>query len=358
MRIAKITLAIMLISAVLVLGGCASTPEPSRRFFWPPAPDDPKIEWLGAYRTQHDLPKTEFQKFMISVFGEEEQINLQRPVGIIANSGKVYVVDSTMLRVVVYDFIKNSVHLLGKGKLEEVFRHPMTLAIDKNENIYISDGGNKTVVVVDKDEKIIGTLDLSKKVTRQVGIAIDNERGRLIVADTSGHKLEIFELNGNHLFTVGKFGDGEGDFNGPAFVAVMKNGNIVVSEARNARLQLFSPEGKFIRVIGNRGDRPGEFQLPRGVAVDSEGHIYCVDGKSNSFSIYSEGGDYLLTVGGAYSAGSQVAPGGFLLPQGMYIDKNDTIYVVDQLNSRFQVFQFMNDRYIKEHPVESTVPVK
>jgi sugar lactone lactonase YvrE len=94
--------------------------------------------------------------------------------------------------------------------------------------------------------------------------------------------------------------------------------------------------------------------LLKGVAVDSDDNIYVTEGKGNKIIIFSTNGEWLLTVGGQYSAltSGRVAPGGFLLPQGIDIDKNDRIFVVDQLNKRFQEFQYISDSFLKQHPIE------
>jgi sugar lactone lactonase YvrE len=337
-----------------LLTGCASAPPAKNRFFWPPLPDEPKIEWLGAYRSQNDLPKTGFKKFMEKIVGADEPINFERPMGVVSDgAGKAYIADPLKASVMVYDFNLNTVHVFGKNIAEDLFKEPMGLAMDSAGNIYVSDAAAKRIYVFSPDEKMLNSFTLTAETMRPIGIAVDNERKRLIVADPRGYKVDVYELSGKHLFKIGKPGGGDGEFNLPSWVSLLKNGTIVVSDGMNARLQLFDPEGKFIRAIGKRGDNPEDFQMPKGVAVDSEGHIYSVDGKSNNFKIYSEIGEYLLTVGGAYTSEFKIAPGGFLLPQGIAIDRNNTIYIVDQFNSRFQKFQYMDERYLKEHPIET-----
>lgn len=136
-------------------------------------------------------------------------------------------------------------------------------------------------------------------------------------------------------------------------VAINHKGEIIVGDAMNARVQIFDQDGKFLRKFGRRGDGPADFQIMKGVAVDSEDHIYVTEGKGHKLIIFGTNGEYLLTVGGLYSAittGKQ-APGGFVIPQGVFIDDKDVIYVVDQLNRRFQVFQYISDDFLKRNPI-------
>lgn len=349
------TLQVLLV--LCLISGCASAPVAKKRFFWPPLPDEPKIEWLGAYRDQNDMPKSKNRKMFESVIGAEEAIRFSRPMGIASNgAGKVYISDPNAQRVMVYDFNVNKVHVFGDKDLEGILKEPIGIAVDDSGKIYIGDSTNKKVYVFDKDEKMINRIDLTGDTKRPIGIAIDNVRKRLIVADPVVHNLEVYDLNGKHIRSVGKIGSQPGELFGPTWVSTLNDGTIVVSEFRNCRIQLFDADGKSVRVFGRRGDNPGELQMPKGIAVDSENHIYSVDGKANTINIFSETGEYLLSVGGSYAAEKNIAPGGLLLPQGIAIDRNDAIWIVDQFNFRFQHFQYMNQKYLKENPVLEPAP--
>ena len=163
----------------------------------------------------------------------------------------------------------------------------------------------------------------------------------------------VTDLDGQFLFSFGSKGDEKGAFNRPLSVAIEADGTIVVCDSFNARIQRFTPQGAFINLFGKRGDGAGEFAIIKGVAVDSAGHIYVTDGKENRVSIFSTTGENLLVFGGKYAQMSTdvIAAGGFLIPQGIYIDQNDRIYIVDQRNRRFQVFQFLNRDYLSRFPV-------
>lgn len=340
------------------IAGCAAPPVVKSRFFWPPLPDDPKVEWIGAYRTQNDMPKTGGQKIFDAIVGEEQVIRLTRPMGIASDgAGKVYVSDPSELRIVVFDFNVNKVHIFGDKELENVMKEPMGIAVDRSGNVFVVDSTSKQVLVFDKDEKLLNRFKMREDTKRPIGVAVDDRRKHIIVADIAVHNLEVYDYSGKHIKTIGKLGSEAGEFFAPSWVAVLPSGNIAVSEFRNCRIQVLDPEGKPLRTFGKRGDHPGEMQMPKGIAADSEGHIYSVDGKANTINVFSEAGEYLLTVGGPFASTKKIAPGGFLLPQGIAIDKNDAIYVVDQFNYRFQKLQYMSARYKKENPVE-TVPAK
>jgi hypothetical protein len=69
----------------------------------------------------------------------------------------------------------------------------------------------------------------------------------------------------------------------------------------------------------------------------------------HNISIFNLQGELLLVIGGYYavSGSGKVAPGGFSMPIGVDIDSTDKIFVVDQLNARVQVFQYLSNAYQK-----------
>ena len=79
------------------------------------------------------------------------------------------------------------------------------------------------------------------------------------------------------------------------------------------------------------------------MAVDSEDNIYVVDGRSHRVLIFNSNGELLLVFGNYYAVSSsrKLAPGGFAIPVGIDIDENNKVFVVDQLNNRVQVFQYL-----------------
>ena len=55
-------------------------------------------------------------------------------------------------------------------------------------------------------------------------------------------------------------------------------GNIFVLDTANSRIQKFDRNGKHIQTIGRKGQGPGEFENPRSIMVDEEGKIFVKGG--------------------------------------------------------------------------------
>jgi hypothetical protein len=161
------------------------------------------------------------------------------------------------------------------------------------------------------------------------GIAIDKQGNIWITdgqgKDGKGHQVFKFSPEGKVLLTLGKAGvagDGPDTFNQPNDVAIAPNGDIFVSDGHtpgmgNARVVKFSPDGKFLKQWGKHGSAPGEFEVPHTLAFDSHGRLFVGDRANNRIQIFDQDGNFL-------AQWKQ-----FGRPSGIYIDANDVIYVAD-----------------------------
>lgn len=157
-------------------------------------------------------------------------------------------------------------------------------------------------------------------VDQQSNVWVTDGQGK----DGKGHQVFKFSPEGKVLLTLGKAGvagDGQDEFNAPSAVLVAPNGDIFVGDGHggntNSRIVKFSRDGKFIKTWGKKGSAPGEIDIPHTLAMDSRGRLFLGDRQNNRIQIFDQNGVFL-------DAWSQ-----FSRPSGVFIDKNDTIYVAD-----------------------------
>ena len=79
----------------------------------------------------------------------------------------------------------------------------------------------------------------------------------------------------------------------------------------------FSKDGKYIKTWGKKGTAPGEFDIPTALAFDSKGRLFVGDRNNNRIQIFDQDGNFI-------EQWTQ-----FSRPSGIFIDKNDVIYVAD-----------------------------
>ena len=142
---------------------------------------------------------------------------------------------------------------------------------------------------------------------------------------TKGHQVFKFNRDGKLLMTLGKPAGGRDPefFFQPNDVLVAPNGDIFVSEGHSsaagatARVLKFSKDGKLIQSFGKLGKESGDFDQPHALAMDSKGRLFVGDRGNNRIVILDQDGKFL-------EQWKQ-----FSRPSGIYIDKDDNIYVAD-----------------------------
>jgi sugar lactone lactonase YvrE len=143
-----------------------------------------------------------------------------------------------------------------------------------------------------------------------------------------GHQIFKFSPDGKVLMTLGKAGvpgNTQDTFNRPSAVIVAPNGDIFVADGHNSppgsqinsRIVKFSKNGKFLKEWGKLGTASGELNSPHALAFDSKGRLFVADRSNNRIQIFTQDGDFI-------AEWKQ-----FGRPSGIFIDKDDTMYVAD-----------------------------
>lgn len=337
------------------LAGCApKVAGKPQRFFWPPPPAEPHVEFVDYFLVEKDLDREGTDNWLLeAIFGKEAPEALfNTPTDVASDGRRVMVTDSGRHEVLVLDRAAKKVRYLSTAGGEPfVFSSPYGVAIDPRGNAYVTDTIARKVLVFGPDETLVMTIG-GDELLRPTGLAVDMARDRLYVTDTAEHRIVVFDLKGQHLFDWGRRGPGEGEFNFPTDVDVDVDGKLYALDTLNARVQVFDDTGKFLRAFGERGSANGSFQIPKGIAVSPGGLVVVTDSLAKRFVIFSTEGDYLLTIGGRQRFTGTVSPGGFYLPAGVDIDQDSAIWIVDSMNRIVNQYQFLTENYLKQHPID------
>ncbi len=345
-----------LIAFLAFLSACApKKQEVEKRYFWPPFSDEPKIEYIDYYQSDYDFEKKRISALEEAVFGREKPAPIfLQPFDVHSSgAGKLYVSEPVEGVVHAIDTERGVVSALKnkKGRLQ-LFKMPMGLCGDKAGRVYVVDSRDSKVLVFGPDGKLSRKWFL-KGIQRPVNIAIDDSREVAYVASPDDHQVFMLALDGGGILEVlGSRGEEAGQFNFPIDVDVDKDGNLYVLDSINARVQVFNSEGEFVRKFGERGTALGSFRLPKAIAVSPSGHVYVTDSLAHKMVVFDAEGNFLTTIGGqAPAIRGGVSPGGFYLPQGLDVDENDAIWVVDTLNRMVHRFQYVTDGYLELNPI-------
>jgi len=237
------------------------------------------------------------------------------------------------------------------------FHSPIGIAVNANDEIYVTDLNNARVQKFTLNGKYLGEFDLPLDSPPRDsciigGIAIDNQ-GLLYLSFMTRHKVAVYNDAGEVAREWGSEGEEDGEFNQPGGVLIRPNGTLLVADQGNHRVQKFTLDGKSLGHWGEFGEEPGQFGGPAPVnsrfagphfiARDSQGRLYTTEGILGRVQQFSHDGKPLATWG---DKGDQ--PGGFggldtgfeshtFGPIGVFVDRQDRVWV-SSLNDRVQAF--------------------
>lgn len=281
-----------------------------------------------------------FTKLVDVVVGEPDHPHLVRPYSIAVDSrGRAIITDPGANGIHIFDFDNHKYKFIERrDKGRESMRSPQCVALDDQDNIYVSDSEAGKIFVFQpggKFRRTIGSLKGGEGYfKRPTGIAIDSAAKRIYITDTLRDKVFVLDMDGAVLQTIGRKGNGEVEFNLPTEVLV-RDQDLFVVDAMNFRVQFLNRSGGFETEVGRLGDSSGSMFRPKGIGVDSEGHLYVVDGLWGVIQVFDREGRLLYYFG---TRGTGI--GEFQLPAGLFIDHDDRIFVVDSYNRRIQVFRY------------------
>ena len=235
--------------------------------------------------------------------GEEEPGRLAMPIGLdVDGAGNLYVADVSAKAIMVYNRDGNFLRKLAGGKLGEpdIFIRLGSVTVDKKgERIYAVDAGGTRAAPENHRVRVFDAktgdhlFDIGKRGSApgEFNIAKDavlDKDNNLYVVDGGNFRVQVFDTQGKFLREFGKLGQQFGDFSRPKEISIDPAGNVYVIDAGFQNFQIFTPDGKLLMAIGSGAgaDRPAQYKLLSGVAVDEDGRVYVVDQQYKKVDIF------------------------------------------------------------------------
>lgn len=136
---------------------------------------------------------------------------------------------------------------------------------------------------------------------RYGGLAL-NRAGQLLLSNREGGRIQVYDMAGAHVRTVGQPGNAPGQFSMPSGISLDGAGNLCVADTNNDRLQILDAALNPLAQIGG-------FNKPEGVAWLGDGKLVVADtgNKRVAFLSSASGSWQIVQVADGFSAPVDVA---------------------------------------------------
>jgi serine/threonine-protein kinase len=230
-----------------------------------------------------------------------------------------------------------------------VFNRPAGVAIDAAGNVYVADGGNNMIRMINPAGTIsilagtgasgaVNGAAATATFNSPQGIALD-AAGNVYVADNGNNQVRKISKAGMVTVMAGSDTSGSANgsdtsarFNEPTALTLDAAGNVYVADYGNNLIRKITPAGLVTTFAGSgaagaaNGTGPAaSFNGPAGIAIDVAGNIYVADYSNNLIR--------KITPAGAVTSISNAA---LNRPYGVAVDAAGNIYVANYGNSTIQ----------------------
>ncbi|HEX2910365.1 MAG TPA: 6-bladed beta-propeller [Chloroflexia bacterium] len=209
--------------------------------------------------------------------------------------GNIYVTDTWGYRIEKFD--KNGTFLAkwgngqdtkGQAQLDQQyptsFYGPRSIAYDKSTGeLYITDTGNKRIVVYDKNgnfKRQFGTGGSGPGQFDEPDSIVISPDGKLYVADMRNKRIQVLDKQGNYQSEIPVSSWKEVSLNEPYLAFDPVSGDLFASDPANGAILRFDKTGK--QVATYNSDNGLSLINPIGITFASDGTLYIADGRKNS----------------------------------------------------------------------------
>jgi sugar lactone lactonase YvrE len=283
--------------------------------------------------------------------GSTGQESWERPTGIAVDSKRnVYVSDFLGNMIYKVDTTNKSIVLCGQATQgfyngtfsQAMFNFPYGLAVDHNDNIYITDRGNGALRKIGTDNMVttFGSAD---------GLFLAIDKNNTIYYSNAGGIFSLTQTGQNTLFAGSGYRSGKTD--GPRLdinfgsiygMAFDYAGNLFIADWSYNRISKIGTDGNVTLLAGsgnygfvNGKGAAASFKHPTGLTVDAQGNVYISEPGDEVIRKITPDGT-VTTFAGTGADGNidgTLSQAMFSDPEGLAIDYNGNIYVADAGNN-------------------------
>lgn len=173
-----------------------------------------------------------------------------------------------------------------------IYSQPISVLPNKDGSIWVVAYATNEIVRFNVNgvvqERIRGPLNGLDRPTDIIRL----KDGNLLVCESAGDRLALFDSKGKFIKYFGKKGRGEGELIGPQYITEDSFGNVYATDFGNQRVVVFDPDGNGLLSFGAKADSFDGFRSPTGIACVHD-RIFVADSVKGAVYEFDRSGNYM-----------------------------------------------------------------
>jgi sugar lactone lactonase YvrE len=229
-------------------------------------------------------------RYLSSFNTVEDGKKLSNPVHLVIKGNEVWVTDRRLRSISVFD-LEGKFLRTFEPKNETLTWTPLALGFDNKGQLRVTDVGDTKkhqVIFFSEDGSRTAMFGKTAQVTRSGespgeflfpnGVAVDKDNN-VYISDGNNRRIQVFAPDGTFKSMVDASGV-------PRGIAIDSKDRLYVVDALANDVAIYGKDGKSITAFGSRGFGPGQFNYPNDVALDQQGRIYVTDRENNQVQVW------------------------------------------------------------------------
>ena len=193
---------------------------------------------------------------------------------VVSSRGDVYVLDAGRQAVLRFS---SEGEFLGQIGTDLGLYGPRGLGIDAGDNLYVANTGGSCILKLSTSGQLLAQYGTPGggpgQLSQPTDVAVDGG-GRLYVVDTLNRRMQVLAPTGDYLAEWVITGANTTD---SPHIALGPSGEVYLSEPEGHRVLVYDGQGQLLGQFGGEGVGSGQFNKPIGVAVDAQSRVYVAD---------------------------------------------------------------------------------
>ncbi len=254
--------------------------------------------------------------------GVGRYIPFARPVAVSARGNDIYIADGGRRRIYRFDRALQTL---------SVFYHPIPSAVALyaafDRSVYVAEPSAGRVLQIGPDGTLLHTFSNAANLARPVAVAVDEVRGRVLIADGLYNHILIFNHLGGLTGVIVPRDSASHRLRGIRAMSLGPDGLLYVVDGLKRRVVVVGPNGSYRYSFGE-----GRMVDPVAIAVDRYRRAFVADAFNNTIEVYAQGREV------AVFGGTGLGLGHFTQITGLCLDENK-LYVTDGGRGDVQILQ-------------------